>query len=202
MSNASATAGPASGAINITRTRTKQFSAHHMLLRVATVAEKRASEKGQDWPSDALSAILFFVLAIESLVNFVGEWKVPNWKDFESANVNAKIQMVALTLGIQYRADAEPWATIRWLVQFRNKVVHAKPERIHTTDKVRSDAHPAEMLAPPQSSIEKEVTVRSAKRALHAAMTLQKLLQDALPMGERIQIVIETSTGTYIANPP
>ena len=114
----------------VKRTQERHFSAHHMLIRAATIARDRAAEKNPGWFYDELAAMTFAALAIEALCNSIGERVVDDWNDFESARPAAKLRTIALRLGIEYAKNREPWPGVFQLLAFRNLVAHAKPELV------------------------------------------------------------------------
>src|SRR5688500_6340522 len=91
----------------------RNFSAHHMLIRVASVALTRAKTGEHEVAADALIVMTFSALAIEALCNSIGErvFKHAAWEDFESASPNAKLRLLAGRLELKYEKDKEPWGT-------------------------------------------------------------------------------------------
>jgi hypothetical protein len=74
---------------------------------------------------------------------------------------------------VPYKKEAEPWATARWLVRFRNLIAHAKPEFLREEILMTRDQHDSRLFDPPKSKLEKEITLGNAKRALDAAEALR-----------------------------
>jgi hypothetical protein len=171
------------------RTQERHFSAHHLLIETARVANERASRRERGWSYDALTATLFSALAIEALANAFGERKVENWTDFESAGPNAKLQVVSSKLGVNYNKTEEPWATARWLIKFRSLVAHAKPQLIRDQVELMQEDLDKRLFDRPESKIEREITPENAERSLKAANSIKDLLCGSIPPIEALGLI-------------
>ena len=162
--------------------REREFSPHHILIGVAILARDRAKERAPGWLYDELVAMTFSAMALEALANAFGERHVPRWKDFESANPIAKLRTVASHLKIPATDfEQEPWSFALWLMKFRNKVAHAKPESIKFDATMpRSDFEQLQ-LEPPKSKLELEISLENADRAIATVSTIYELLWKYTP---------------------
>ncbi len=97
----------------------------------------------------------------------VGDRIVPDWRDFEALNPNAKLRLLCERLGIAYDKTEEPWGTVRWLVKLRNTIAHAKPESVRDEYIVAREEHDGTSRRP-LSQLEQQLTLDNAKRALNA----------------------------------
>lgn len=178
------------------RTQERAFSAHHMLINAAKRSNKTAMKRHQGWFYENLSTMLFSVLAIEALSNSVGERVMDRWQDFESSSPNAKLRILAEHLDIRYQEKEEPWATARWLVKFRNLVVHAKPELIVEEKLLTQEEHDRHQFDIPESKLEKQVSSGNATRALRGAEQIVQLLISKIPPDEALGLSVDGWSGT------
>jgi hypothetical protein len=162
---------------NLKRTRARNFSAHHLLIRTALLAIGRAKKREAGWHSDALTAMTFSALAIEALCNSIGAHVYDDWDDFENSSLNAKLRLVASRLGLTYVKGEEPWSTARWLVKFRNLVAHAKPQLIVEEELITPEKHDQRLFEPPPTAkLEKWISLQNADRAVLGAEAIEEML--------------------------
>ena len=155
------------------RTRERKFSAHHTLIHIAGLSLERAERKEPGWFNEAMVTITFSALAIEAMGNAIGDRVVPDWKDFESANAYAKLGLLAERLGANYDRQAEPWSTLRWLAKLRNQIAHPKPELVVDEAVISERELNDRQVDPPESKIEREITIENARRALKAVVDVK-----------------------------
>lgn len=184
--------------------RERRYAPHHTLLGAASMNLDLAKEKQDGWFYFEMAAMLFSGLALEALAHAFGSHFVPSWRDFESASPVAKLRIVCDTLEIDYNAESEPWSSARWLISFRNKLAHAKPEDIDVTEIM--DLHAWEARWPtdrPDSKLEKEVTLGNAERAVEAANAIKLLFCGKLSGRDVRGLAVESwATGaTVIVDP-
>src|ERR1700694_3892213 len=103
-------------------------------------------------------------LAIEAICNAVGDRVVTNWKDFESANPNAKLRLLCERLNVEYDKNQEPWSTVRWLLKQRNEIAHAKPQLVKEEHVWSRDEYDRRRQDCPLSDLERELSLDNAKR--------------------------------------
>lgn len=138
----------------LTVTQKRHYSAHNALLRAAD-NYLFAAENQERFCSDGdFVSLVMSALAIESLCNTVGELICTDWKDYESAGPKAKIRLICSELAIPYDKDSEPFQGMHWLIKFRNKIAHAKPESLHDESQMSKEAYrqPSQVMAPNQGS--------------------------------------------------
>jgi len=147
----------------------RQFSPHILFLRMA----REAIDLYENTPSksifSSITAITMSALAIEALCNSVGERVVDSWKDFEGSSPKAKIRIICDELKIEYIANHEPWSTIVWLSNTRNKLAHGKPQVLKQSYKATHE-EALHDFDKPESRLEKLFTIGNAKRA-HSSVT-------------------------------
>jgi hypothetical protein len=170
--------------------RERTYSAHHALQHIAARAADAAEKEERGSFNNALVAITLSAFSIEAMANAIGDRIVPHWVDFESASPFAKSRLMAEHLQIQYMPDAEPWQSVRWLGKFRNRIAHAKPEKI--LDESFTDGSSFEIVGEkPDSKIEAEITPANARRAVSAVESLKDLLCDRIPADQRFGMNID-----------
>ncbi len=141
----------------VKRVQERHFSAHHMLIRAASVAIDRAKEKRPGWFYDELSAMTFAALAIEALGNSIGERVIDGWEtDFESASPIAKLRLLADRLGVTYDKSVEPWSGAIELVKFRNRVAHAKPQIVTSSELDDAGEFDKRLFDTPKSKLDED----------------------------------------------
>ncbi len=166
-----------------------------MLLHVAHLELEIAKSTKIGRFNHCLVAMTFSALAVEALANAVGSRLVDEWSDFESASPLAKIRLLSERLGISYESTQKPWATLRYLIRFRNAIAHAKPERL-LEERVMSEAkYNAQLFRKPPSRTEREITLSNAKRCFEAVHNLKGLFTDALPVEKRFGIYVDAWSG-------
>jgi hypothetical protein len=175
--------------IKVNVTSERLFSAHHILLSTANVA-LRDAELQPGKLQHQLIAMTFSALALEALSNTLGEQFVSNWRHFEMAPVIAKLRTVADQLGIEnVDFDQEPWSGALWLMSFRNKVAHAKPERLKATKVMTEEQFRKTEFDFTQSKLELEISVANAKRAVE---TVRSILRNFF---DRSRVTLEDFEG-------
>jgi hypothetical protein len=181
----------------------RTFSAHHMLLRAASLAIAEAESTKIGEFNKCLSAMVMTSLAVEALVNVVGSRIITDdWDAFERLRPHEKIDMLVSRLEIPRDVDRSPWVVLQYLGEFRNQIAHAKPESV-----VKQRVLPEKGLANtafeiPLSALEREITLGNAKRALAAVQELKGLLTDALPRDSRFGIFADMWEGSTTVHEP
>ena len=163
--------------------RTRDYYPHHTLLGAAYANLKLAEKKEPGWLYFEMAAILFSGLAVEAIANSFGERYVANWKDFESASPIAKLQIVAKAMEVDFDEKVAPWCHARWMIKFRNRLAHAKPEAV-IEEREMSKMELDNTSFRPHSKIEKEITFQNAKRAVDTASSIRNLLCEKIPRGD------------------
>jgi hypothetical protein len=176
--------------------RERNFSAHHMLLRVAAAALEDAEKKLPGWFSAQFTAMTMCALSLEAICNAVGERVVTDWKDFESANPTAKLRLICQQTGIEYNRNKEPWATACWLSRFRNAIAHAKPEFVKQDVVWTEQEYERRRRESPESTLESEITLGNARRAVHGMDKIKDLLCQKIPVEHRLGLYSDAWTGS------
>lgn len=175
----------------------RAFFAHHMLLHASDLAIKEAESTQVGQFNKLLSAMVLTSLAIEALLNAVGsKVAVDDWLVFERLRPHEKIDSLVASLGINRDATQPPWPNLQYLGGFRNDIAHAKPESVVKQNVMSETGLTKTMFVTPASSLEREITLGNAKRALEAVQTLKGLLTDALPVDARFGIYADMWVGT------
>mgnify|MGYP000061874318 CR=1 FL=1 len=161
--------------------RSREYHPHHTLLGAAYTNLELAERKEPGWHYFELAAILFSGLAVEALANSFGSRYVTNWKDYESSSPIAKLQIVSTAMGVDFDEQVTPWSNVRWLVKFRNRLAHAKPELVlHERNMTDAEWDKARNTVP-ESKLEIEVSPGNAKRAVDSAYAIRDLLGEKIP---------------------
>jgi hypothetical protein len=176
-------------------THERRFSPHHTLICAARMALDSAEKKMSGWSSHRLICITFSALAVEALANAIGERIVPDWEDFEAVSPVGKLRIICEKQKILIDWQKEPWSGIQWLVGFRNRVVHAKPQAITEKLVVPEQGYEKDLYKMPQSKLEAELTAGNAHRAIDAFDTLLIILCDSLRIDQKIGISSDISKG-------
>jgi len=162
--------------IQLSVNRSRDYYPHHTLLSAAYMNLELAETEESGSHYTQMAAILFSGLAIEALANSFGERYVKNWDDYETSRPIAKIQIVCEVMGAGFDEEKQPWCHLRWLIRFRNRLVHAKPEMVRIEKEMSRDEWNRERMSVPNSKLEKEISLANAKRAVDAAHLIRDLL--------------------------
>ncbi len=111
--------------------KTKQernFNAHHFLLHTALVALENAKNSNKDKKDYQLTVMIMCSLAVEAICNSIGVLIFTDWNEWDPTLV--KLEKLCKKLDVTYDQSVEPWSTAFCLQEFRNDVVHAKPELV------------------------------------------------------------------------
>jgi hypothetical protein len=146
----------------------RDFEPQHLLMHVAEIALEDAQKKIPGWKNQELVAITFSALALEALANSFGSKLVSRWDGFDSSSPIAKLRIICEELGISPDWSKGHWGTALWLVNFRNKIAHArsqpvKYDKIISDEKFKRTFHDA-----PPSDLESQVNLGNAKQAVNA----------------------------------
>lgn len=180
-------------------TRTRRFSAHHMLIGAARAAVEDAERRQPGWFYSQVTAITLCGLAIEAICNAVGEATIPDWKDFASAGPNAKLRLLCERLSVKYDRHAEPWSSARWLSKQRNAIAHAKPQLVEEEHIWTREEYDKQRTDSPLSDLEREITLGNAQRAVRTAENVLLLLCERIPPEERFGLFSDAWEGSASA---
>lgn len=159
----------------------REFSPHHVLINAASTALKDAEEKRPGYFNYELTCITFCGLALESLANSFGKKFISRWEDFESSTPIAKFRIICQHFQIAPDFECDPWFTALWLVKFRNKVAHAKPELVKEDRHITREDYDRLRFASPKSKLEDLVTLSNAQRSLECVSKIHRMLCDKIP---------------------
>lgn len=163
-------------------TQERHYSAHNALLRVADNFLFAAENQERLCSEGDFVALVMSALAIESLCNTVGALIFADWKDYESASPRAKIRLICSELKIPYKKGSEPFKGMHGLINFRNKIAHAKPEPLYKrSEMTREEYQQLQSSGGPQSEIEKMITIDSARCALKSVRQFEDMIGEKLP---------------------
>lgn len=186
--------------VNLKIEKTRYFSAHNRLLSISsnfltnTELELEHSTDGE-WVSLILSA-----LAIESFCNAVLETTEKDWNDYETANPRAKIRIICEKYGIKYDKNREPFQNLNWVISFRNKIAHAKPERITIAHSgTYEDYERMREEGLPLSKIELQVSIEKASSVLKSVQEFKRLVLSRIP--DELSLDLEAESWNMHAEP-
>jgi hypothetical protein len=179
----------------------RYFSPHHLLLRTAGVALHEAHRTVYTYSapmreSHTMSAILMSALSVEALCNAIGFRLIEGWEDYEQSKPWMKLRVLCKELHLPFDKGAEPWQSLKDLLEFRNKVAHGKSKWLK---RVRSGLDQAALDAAlakhepsgPPAEWEAKLTLVEAGKAVALARRVETLLTDALPEDLKLGIVVE-----------
>jgi hypothetical protein len=162
--------------------REREFCPHHVLPGAACTALEDAEEKRPGYFNYELMCISFCALAREALGNAFGEKFISRWYDFENASLIAKLRLVCDHFRLKPDFEQEPWSAALWLVRFRNRVAHARPEFVKMDRIVTREEYDKIRLEYPASKLATQVTLANAQRAFDCVSKIHKLICDCIPV--------------------
>ena len=185
-------------------TRERNFSAHHKLLGAARAAVKVAEAGQEGWSLSVITAITLCGLAVEAICNAIGDRVVVDLDDFEAAPPKAKLRLLCDKLDVPYDKGREPWGTLMWLLRVRNAIAHAKPELIQEEHHMTREEYEERHYEQPQARLEKELTIKNARKALDAVEELLKQLLPKIAFDKRSGLAGDEWIGTasLLPEPP
>lgn len=143
----------------------RHFHPFHLLINAAEESFEHFQEYQLGGFSFALSTVLLSALALEGLVNSLGESKIQKWSDFESTQLIGKLRIICNALDIEFVANHQPWQHVGWLVKLRNQLAHAKPKKIKI-DEIIEEHESEKLLFLGPTELEKSISKESAEKAL------------------------------------
>jgi hypothetical protein len=146
--------------------RERDFKPHHILIGAAKIALENAEAKNPGYLYHELIALTFSALALEAITNSFGERLVLRWEHYKSSSPIAKLRVICSQLKIHPDFNKEPWTTIEWLMRFRNKVAHAKPESIKFDETMSKEEFERIRFEFPNSKLEMQISLENASRSL------------------------------------
>ena len=180
--------------------RERDFSPHHILLGAAYTALEDSKEKRPGYFNYELACITFSALALEALGNAFGNKFIDRWGDFESASPIAKLRLVCQRFEITPNFERKPWSTALWLVKFRNKVAHAKPEFIKEERVLTRAEYDALRMEYPASKLEKQVSLENAEKAFACVHDIHIMLCERIPANKIAGLIADgwsSQAGVY-----
>lgn len=136
-------------------------------------------------------SMAFSVFRVEALCNIYGGQLFPHWHHFESMSFIGKITMISEFLKIEVNFSSEPWQTINLMKNFRNTLVHAKPQKVSEIHEVPD--HLPERLTPfpkEKKTIMSYSSIETAEKFNSVASKLEMLwFQGADVQGYKIDTV-------------
>jgi hypothetical protein len=164
----------------------RHFHAYHQLLQTARMVLEDIKEGRRGSYHYQTIAITFSALALESIVNSFGEQFIDGWSDFETASPIAKLRIVFSHFDLDIDTKNDPLAAAIWLIKFRNKIAHAKPEQVKFDGELTEEQFEKIQYEPPKSKLEKTISLANAKRAVAAIETIKNMLCEQLSI-EKIE---------------
>ncbi len=175
-------------------TQERLFSAHHMLLHSAERARESAEASAQNRDYDLLVSLTMCALSIEAFANAAGELIFDDWQDFESASTTAKLRLLADKVQLPFDRAEQPWKEVLSLLKLRNLIAHAKPERVVETTSITVAERNRRRFDIPKSSLEKRLTLGSAKQAIVCTQEAIDRIVQAMPEEQRFEIQTDSWT--------
>jgi hypothetical protein len=176
-------------------TRTRNFSAHHILIGAANAALQDAESKRPGWFISELMAITMSGLALEAICNAFGKRIREDWEEFESLNPIAKLILITENIGIKINYGIEPWGTSKWLYKFRNKIAHAKPEIVNVTYVWSREEYDKKEFEWPASKLESQISLENARRAVKCVEDIKLILFEKIDIDDKTGLYSDSYSG-------
>jgi len=168
----------------------RRYSAHHSFVNIAKLSLEEAAKQGPGWANHVQIAIVFSAISLEAICNVVGDVCVEDWEDYESCSPRAKLRVIASKLDISIDKSEEPWSSVYWLTNVRNKIAHPKPVLIKKKYVIAiEDFDPNADPDVGHSDLEKQLNFNNATRAVKAVQELLKALHMALPTEKKFGVI-------------
>ena len=127
----------------------------------------------------ALATIVMSALALEGLVNSLGERKLEKWSDFESSQLTGKLRIICKELDVEFIGGHQPWQHVGWLVKLRNQLAHAKPQIVKCDEEIGKDEL-EKLFSLSPASFEKAISVASVEKALSIVRGIRDIFLEKL----------------------
>jgi len=113
----------------------KGFSPTHVILwRCCEAMEEQAEREKVGAFNFHLSEMLFAFLAYEAYLNFVMRFMAPEgYKREQKMDIKGKLKAIEKNVGLIVDRLKDPYATVAWHEQFRDFLVHGKPDEYALT---------------------------------------------------------------------
>ena len=151
----------------------RDFEPQHLLMHIAEIALEDAQKEVPGWKNQELVAITFSALALEALANSFGSKLISRWDDFESSSPIAKLRIICRELGISPDWSKGHWGTALWLINFRNKIAHARPQSVRYDKNMSAGKFKRTFHETPPSDLEQKVNLGHARQAVNAVVEIK-----------------------------
>jgi hypothetical protein len=132
---------------------------------------------------DLLAAVTLLALSVEALVNTIGEFVVPDFKDFESSSPKAKLRIICEHTRLDFDRKKAPFAEVILLLKVRNQLAHPKYQKLRYESKEMPLAEARKLYQQAGEllhDIEKSLSPEMAQASLTAVTALAGLLRGTL----------------------
>ncbi|MNM76631.1 hypothetical protein D3C81_884610 [compost metagenome] len=155
----------------------RHFLPFHMLSEAArhTLDEIRDNPYCASAYALKISTMLLSAIAIEALVNSVGLYKVSDWRKHKRKSPFQKLELITKALDIDFSNKDSLWHDARYLIKFRNEIVHAEPIKLPINKEIMEENF-LDILDPAPSKIEEKITLENAEKAYEIIEDLKSLL--------------------------
>ena len=131
---------------------------HQTSWHLLDIAKK--SPEGQFF--NYLTSMLFSAFCLEAYFNHLGEVKIKYWAKIDRIHFEDKFEILAQIVNLQFDKSCRPFQTLKEIIEFRNKIAHARTEYLIE----ESEQYLAETEDPklPQSKWKEKINIEAAQR--------------------------------------
>jgi hypothetical protein len=114
--------------VRVTIIQNEVITLHSISLNLLDAGKNEEIGRKFRW---LIPCMAFSAFRIEALCNLFGtQLPLPQKRNFKSMTYIDKVKHISTFLGMKFDINIEPWKTIEEMKDFRNLLVHAKPEEI------------------------------------------------------------------------
>jgi len=130
--------------------------------------------KASSEPSESsyyiMASLVFSAFSFEAALNHVGKRRIKDWEDngYDGERWEEKVDRIANHLEFVINKGKRPFQTVKWVMNFRNRLAHGRTEERRASDTSPiSNGNPFDMPLPKDAYAgwEQCCTIENAKRA-------------------------------------
>jgi hypothetical protein len=169
-----------------------------MALHIAKLECEHASAHLKGRALHILQSLVFSAIALEAFTNAACArfHDSTGWKAFERKPTLTKLEWLCGKITLPYDTLLGPWCTAVWLVDFRNRVVHAKPQNVENEEFFSQESFDERRIQPPESDLEKDFTLANAQCAVAAIEQAIDLVRKVFPEDLSLGLFVDSWSGT------
>jgi hypothetical protein len=131
---------------------------HQTSWHALDIAKKSA--EGQFF--DYMTSMLFAAFCLEAYFNHLGELRIKYWRKIDRIRFEDKFEILAQIVNLQIDWSCRPLQTFKEIIEFRNKIAHARTEYlVEETEQYLAEAEDPKL---PQSKWKEKINLENAQR--------------------------------------